>query len=242
MAVASEAFSARVRQTIDTIGDVRVIAVLRAPDASRLAAAADILVSHGVRAVEFALTTEGALEALERYRSSMEPSGVSSGSPGSPGTSGSEPAGACVGAGTVLTAAQARSAVNAGARYLVTPAFVPEVIEAGAELAVPVVSGAFTPTEILAAYNAGAPLVKVFPAALGGPSYLRLVRDPLPHIPLVPTGGISIDQAADYLAAGAFAVGMGGQLLGDSLRGGDLNELAMRAKRLVAAISAGTSR
>jgi 2-dehydro-3-deoxyphosphogluconate aldolase / (4S)-4-hydroxy-2-oxoglutarate aldolase len=231
MAVASEALIARMRQTIDTIRDVRVIAVLRAPDATRFAVAADILVSHGVRAVEFALTTEGALEALERY----------SGSSGSPGTSRSEAAGACVGAGTVLTAAEARSAVNAGARYLVTPAFVPQVIEVGTELGVPVISGAFTPTEILAAYKAGAPLVKVFPAALGGPSYLRLVRDPLPHIPLVPTGGISIDQAADYLAAGAFAVGMGGQLLGDSLRGGDLYELAMRAKKLVDVVHAGTA-
>ena len=221
--MASDAFSAGVRQTIGTIRDCRVVAVLRAPEASRFAAAADILVSRGVRAVEFALTTDGALGALERYCSS-----------------GSEATGACVGAGTVLTAAQALSAVNAGARYLVTPAFVPEVVETGAERGVPVIAGAFTPTEILAAYNAGAPLVKVFPAALGGPAYLRLVRDPLPHIPLVPTGGIGLDQAADYLAAGAFAVGMGGQLLGDSLRGGDLDALAMRAKKLVEALGQGT--
>jgi 2-dehydro-3-deoxyphosphogluconate aldolase / (4S)-4-hydroxy-2-oxoglutarate aldolase len=140
----------------------------------------------------------------------------------------------------VLTPSEARSAVNAGACYLVTPAFVPEVVEAATELGVPVIAGALTPTEILAAHNAGAPLVKVFPAALGGPAYLRLVRDPLPHIPLVPTGGIGVDQAADYLAAGAFAVGMGGQLLGDSLRGGDLGELAMRAKKLVEAVHAGS--
>jgi 2-dehydro-3-deoxyphosphogluconate aldolase / (4S)-4-hydroxy-2-oxoglutarate aldolase len=229
--VASDTFSAGWQQTIDTIRDCRVVAVLRAPEASRFAAAADILVSHGIRAVEFALTTEGALGALEQY--------CSSGSPGAPGSSGAV---ACAGAGTVLTAGDARSAVSAGARYLVTPAFVPEVVEAGTELGVPVIAGAFTPTEILAAYRAGAPLVKVFPAALGGPAYLRLVRDPLPHIPLVPTGGIGVDQAADYLAAGAFAVGMGGQLLGDSLRGGDLNELAVRAQKLVDAIHAGARR
>ena len=205
------------RQTLDAIGDCRVVAVLRAPGSGLLMAAADVLVAHGVRVVEFALTTDGALDALERYCSTSPPT-------------------ACVGAGTVLTASDARAAVGAGARYLVTPALVPAVVETGAELGVPVIAGAFTPTEILAAYTAGAELVKVFPAALGGPGYLRLVRDPLPHIPLVPTGGIGLDQAADYLAFGAFAVGMGSQLLGDSLRGGSLDELARRADQLVDAV------
>jgi 2-dehydro-3-deoxyphosphogluconate aldolase / (4S)-4-hydroxy-2-oxoglutarate aldolase len=182
-----------------------------------LAAAADVLVAHGVLAVEFALTTDGALDALERYCSSS-------------------PSEACVGAGTVLSAADARSAVGAGARYLVTPAFLPEVVETGDLLGVPVVAGAFTATEILAAHSAGAQLVKVFPAALAGPSYVRLLRDPLPQVPLVPTGGIGIEQPPEYLAAGAFAVGIGSQLLGDSLRGGDLDELAMRAGRLAKAV------
>ena len=210
------------RQTLDVIHDCRVVAVLRAPGSRLLKAAADVLVTHGVRAVEFALTTEGALDALERYCSAA-------------------PAKACVGAGTVLTAADARSAVAAGGRYLVTPGFVPAVVETGAELGVPVIAGAFTPTEILAAYTAGAALVKVFPAALGGPAYLRLVRDPLPQIPLVPTGGIGLDQAADYISSGAFAVGMGGQLLGDSLRGGALDELGSRADKLMSAVGGACS-
>ncbi|HXW79035.1 MAG TPA: bifunctional 4-hydroxy-2-oxoglutarate aldolase/2-dehydro-3-deoxy-phosphogluconate aldolase, partial [Acidimicrobiales bacterium] len=143
MTLALDGLSPVARQTVETIRDGGVVAVLRAPEASLLAKAADVLVSNGVRAVEFALTTDGALGALERYCSSATPSG-------SPGATGSE-AGACVGAGTVLTAEEARRAVEAGARYLVTPAFVPEVVATGTELGVPVIAGAFTPTEILAA-------------------------------------------------------------------------------------------
>ena len=202
------------QEALETIGECRVVAVLRAPDSTCLAAVADVLVASGVRAVEFALTTPGALEALERYSSTAGPE-------------------ACLGAGTVLSASEAAAAVDAGARYLVTPAFLPEVIEAGAARGVPVLAGALTPTEILAAHNAGAAAVKVFPAALGGPAYVRLVRDPLPQIPLVPTGGIAIDDVRAYLDAGAFAIGTGSQLAGDSLRGGDLVALRARAERLV---------
>jgi 2-dehydro-3-deoxyphosphogluconate aldolase / (4S)-4-hydroxy-2-oxoglutarate aldolase len=141
----------------------------------------------------------------------------------------------------VLTAAEAVAAIDAGARYLVTPALVPEVITTGLDRGVPVLAGALTPTEILAAYTAGASAVKVFPAALGGPAYLRLVRDPLPAIPLVPTGGVRLENVGDYLAAGAIAVGTGSQLTGDALRGGDLAALAERARRLVAAVSSASS-
>ncbi len=204
----------RLEQALDVIRTGRVVAVLRGEDGTRLAAAAEVLVESGVRAVEFSLTTPGALEALGRYSLGA-------------------PARACVGAGTVLSAAQAREAVARGARYLVTPALAPEVVAAGAEMDVPVVCGALSPTEILSAYTAGAAIVKVFPASLGGPGYLRLLRDPLPRIPLLPTGGIGIEQVPDYLAAGAVAVGMGGALLGDAALGGDLAELGRRARRLV---------
>jgi 2-dehydro-3-deoxyphosphogluconate aldolase / (4S)-4-hydroxy-2-oxoglutarate aldolase len=209
-------------RAIDAIQDCRVIAILRAPKATFFAAAADVLVAHGLRAVEFALTTEGSLEVLKQYCASAPPD-------------------ACVGAGTVLTAGDARSAAAAGARYLVSPAFIPEVIEAGAGLGVPVIAGALTPTEILTAYTAGAQLVKIFPAALAGPGYLRLLRDPLPQVPLVPTGGVGLADASEYLDAGALAVGMGSQLLGDSLRSGDLGNLAERAGQLVRAVRQGTA-
>lgn len=202
---------------VEVIGRCRTIAVLRSHDASHFAEIVDVLVSAGVPAVEFALTTPGALDALARYASSAPPE-------------------ACLGAGTVLTALDARRAVDAGASYLVTPTFTSEVIDAGTTLGVPVFAGALTPTEILQAHTAGAAAVKVFPAALGGPSYLRLVRDPLPEVPLVPTGGVRLDDVTDYLDAGAFAVGMGSQLTGDAAVGGDLAALGTRAEQLVAAV------
>ena len=204
---------------LETIRACRIVAVLRAGEPTYLGTVVDTLVAAGVRAVEIALTTPGALPALEACAATA-------------------PDAACLGAGTVLTAAQARDAIDAGARYLVTPAVVPEVIAVGLERSIPVLAGALTPTEIVSAHRMGAAMVKVFPAALGGPAYLRLVRDPLPDVPLVPTGGVRLDDAADYLAAGAIAVGTGSQLTGDALRGGDLGELAARAETLVAAVAA----
>ena len=138
----------------------------------------------------------------------------------------------------MLSPEDARRAVGAGAQYLVTPTFVPAVLEAAASLGVPVVPGALTPTEVQAAHEAGAAFVKLFPAGLGGPRYLKLIRDPLPQIPLIPTGGVSIEDAAAYLAAGAVAVGLGSQLSGDACAGGALSELAARAERLVALLAA----
>ena len=203
---------------LETIRTCRVVAVLRAGEPTHLGRVAGTLVAAGVHAVEIALTTPGALAALEAFAATA-------------------PAAACLGAGTVLTAEQARAAIDAGARYLVTPAVVPEVIRVGIERSIPVLAGALTPTEILAAHRQGASMVKVFPAALGGPAYLRLVRDPLPDVPLVPTGGVQLTDAAEYLAAGAVAVGTGSQLTGDALRGGDLDALTARAEMLVAAVA-----
>lgn len=119
-----------------------------------------------------------------------------------------------VGAGTLLEAEEARKAAQAGARFLVSPCLVPEVIEAGTEASVPVIPGTATPTETLQAHRLGAAAVKVFPARqLGGPGYLKALGSVLPEIPVIPTGGIDIDEVDAYFAAGAFAVGMGGQLV-----------------------------
>jgi len=200
---------------MEALAQSRVVAVLRAVVGdARLLEAARTLGDAGVRVIEFTLTTPGALEALTSYASSAPPD-------------------ACIGAGTVVSAADARRAVDAGATYLVTPVVAPEVVVVARERGVPVLVGALTPTEILVAYRAGASAVKLFPAALGGPRYLKLVRDPFPQVPLVPTGGIGIEEAPAYLAAGAVAVGMGGQLVGDALDGGSLAELSGRARRLV---------
>jgi len=103
---------------------------------------------------------------------------------------------------------------------------------------VPVLPGAFTPTEILSAWRAGTDAVKIFPASVGGPAYVRAVKAPLPDIPLVPTGGIALDDAPRYIEAGALAVGIGAPLVGDAGAGGDLGALRARAARVVAAVLA----
>ncbi|MET9609605.1 bifunctional 4-hydroxy-2-oxoglutarate aldolase/2-dehydro-3-deoxy-phosphogluconate aldolase [Streptomyces sp. NPDC006512] len=190
------------------------IAILRSGTPRHFAATADALHEAGVRAVEFTLTTPGVLPALREYAQS-------------------KPAGLALGAGTVMTPFDAQRAVEAGATYLITPATCPDVIREARRLGVPVLPGALTPSEIAAAWRDGATMVKLFPASIGGPDYVRAVRAPLPDIPLVPTGGIGLDQAPAYLAAGATALGMGSPLVGDACEGGDLDALRERAATLL---------
>lgn len=204
---------------LDHLARSKVVAILRAERADAFGDVTDALVAEGIRAVEFTLTGEGVFEAIEAYARCL-------------------PANVLLGAGTVLSTNDARRAIDLGASFLVTPVVLPDVIEVGTERGVPVVAGALTPTEVHLAHSAGASLVKIFPAALGGPSYLRQLREPLPAARLVPTGGVGIDNATEYLAAGAFAVGLGGQLIGDALRGGSLAELRTRAERLRSLVDA----
>jgi 2-dehydro-3-deoxyphosphogluconate aldolase/(4S)-4-hydroxy-2-oxoglutarate aldolase len=197
---------------------VPVVAILRAADAGRFLEVGRVLYEGGVRAVEVTLTSRGALEAFGRL-------------------SGELPGAAVLGVGTVRSVGDAELAVEAGATYLVAPDFRPEVVAWAVGNGVPVVPGALTPTEVAAAWAAGATAVKVFPvSAVGGPAYVKAVRAPLPEVPLVPTGGVGIDDIGAYLAAGAVAVGIGSPLLGDAGEpGGDLRGLAERARRAVAA-------
>ncbi|MEV4233999.1 bifunctional 4-hydroxy-2-oxoglutarate aldolase/2-dehydro-3-deoxy-phosphogluconate aldolase [Nocardia sp. NPDC049737] len=184
-----------------------VIAILRAPTAARFAEVTAVLHESGITAVEFTLNSPGALEALRDCAGFAH----------------------AVGAGTVLTATDAARAVDAGAAYLITPTVCPEVIAEGRRMGVPVICGAFTPTEIHGAWQAGATMVKVFPASVGGPGYVKAIRGPLKEIPLVPTGGIGLADARAYLDAGARALGMGSPLVGDACTGGDLDALRERA-------------
>ena len=139
-----------------------------------------------------------------------------------------------VGTGTVLDAATAQAAVQAGARFLVSPCLVPEVIAVGRAANLPVIPGAATPTEILTAHRAGAAAVKLFPAEqLGGPGFLKAVRSVLPEVLLLPTGGIALEQVSDYFSAGAFAVGLGSQLASQrEITAGARDEIVARAIRL----------
>jgi 2-dehydro-3-deoxyphosphogluconate aldolase / (4S)-4-hydroxy-2-oxoglutarate aldolase len=192
-----------------------VVAILRAPTANGFAAVADVLVEAGITALEVTLTSRGAVEAIAGLRRQL-------------------PETVAIGAGTVLTADDAKAAVDAGAAFLVSPVFDPPLVAASP---VPFYPGTFTPTEMYAAYRGGAPLVKLFPAGNLGAGFLRDVRGPLPHLKIMPTGGIKVEDIADWLLAGAVAVGVGGPLVGDATSGGNLTALAARARQAVSAVA-----
>ena len=194
------------------------IAILRAPRADRFAAVAEALVAAGITALEFTLTSEGAVDALAQCAGRM-------------------PDHVALGAGTVLDAEAADACIDAGARFLVTPCVTPDVVERAWERGVPTFPGALTPTEVLAAWRSGAAGVKLFPAAAVGPAYIGQIAGPLPDVPLVPTGGVRIEDAGAWIRAGAAAVGVGGPLIGDAAADGSLRSLEERARRLVDAIA-----
>jgi 2-dehydro-3-deoxyphosphogluconate aldolase / (4S)-4-hydroxy-2-oxoglutarate aldolase len=198
--------------------DTGVVAIVRAPAMARVTAAVETLVRAGITCVELTLTMPDAVAGIESLRKEFGDD-------------------ASVGAGTVLTADQARACIDAGAAFLVAPSTVPEVVRVAVAAGVPCLPGALTPSEILEAWESGASAVKLFPASVGGARYLRDIRAPLPDIAIVPTGGVGIDDVEDYIAAGAVAVGLGGPLFGDSLTGGDLEALARRATTLLGAVA-----
>ena len=145
-----------------------------------------------------------------------------------------------VGAGTVITAEQVRMTYNAGGHYLVMPGIQPEIIRAGKELGLGLYPGAFTPTEILAAWEAGADAVKVFPAASMGPGYIRAVRAPLSHIPLMAVGGINENNAAEYIKAGCVGLGIGGSLVNrEWIENGEWAKITALAKELMKKVNEG---
>jgi 2-dehydro-3-deoxyphosphogluconate aldolase / (4S)-4-hydroxy-2-oxoglutarate aldolase len=197
----------------------RVVAVLRGQDPDLVVRAGVALHEAGITCLEVTFTTPRATDAIGRLRELL-------------------PESAAPGAGTVLDGGQAREALAAGAAFLVSPAPCPDVVETGVRAGVPVLPGAFTPGEVLAAWRSGASAVKVFPAASAGPGHVRDLRAPLPDIPLVPTGGIGIADAAVYLEAGAVAVGLGSSLTG-KLDGRESEDvLRERARALLAALTA----
>ena len=191
-----------------------VVAVLRAPTADAFSAISDVLVGAGITALEVTLTSRGALEAIAGLRRQL-------------------PAHVAIGAGTVLSPDDAKACVDAGAAFLVSPVAVPGLESHD----VPVYPGAFTPSEIFAASRTGAPLVKLFPASVVGPRYLKDLHGPLPGVRIMPTGGIEISDVAAWLNAGAAAVGLGGPLIGDAASGGSLAKLAERARRAADAVA-----
>lgn len=194
-----------------------VVAILRADRSDFFPQAAAALVSGGVLAVEVTLTTPNAISCLTRVAG--------------------EVSGAVVGAGTVLTADDARSAIAAGAKFLVSPIYAPEVVRIAREAGVIAVPGALTPTEVFNAWQAGADLVKVFPAELFSPRYVRYLRELFPQIRLFPTGGLSLDSVREYIIAGAATVGLGSNLAdAEALTAGNVEPLVERARLLVTTV------
>jgi len=198
-----------------------VIAVVRLPDATGLRGAATALAAGGVSAVEITLTTSGALDAIAELAADGGATRC------------------VVGAGTVLDERAAREVIARGARFVVSPTLDRDVIRYCRDQGVTCIPGAFTPTELLEAWRAGAPLLKLFPASALGPRYLREVLAPLPFLRLVPSGGVSLDNAAEWIRAGAAAVSVGGALVSASLvRQQQWTELTARARALVDAVAA----
>jgi 2-dehydro-3-deoxyphosphogluconate aldolase/(4S)-4-hydroxy-2-oxoglutarate aldolase len=145
-----------------------------------------------------------------------------------------------MGAGTVLTAGQVREAQDAGAQFIVTPCLAPST-DAAFNLGLPVLVGALTPAEVYSAAREGAAAVKLFPASVGGPAYLKALKDPFPDIEFVPVGGVAAESVTEYLQAGALAVGAGSPLTGDAPRGGSLAELGDRARTFIRLAQAGSA-
>ncbi|MDX3224944.1 bifunctional 4-hydroxy-2-oxoglutarate aldolase/2-dehydro-3-deoxy-phosphogluconate aldolase [Streptomyces sp. ME19-01-6] len=199
----------------------RVMAILRSDDGSGLPAVARALAAGGITCLEVTLTTPGALDVLARIRDDLG-------------------SGVAVGAGTVVTTGQARDALSAGAEFLVAPGVDTAVIGHAAQGGTPCYPGAWTPTEVATAWQAGAAAVKLFPACTGGPAHLRQLRAPLPHIPIVAVGGVGITQARFFMDAGAHAVGVGSPLLCGADRDPTpdaLDRLAERARTLLEAVT-----
>lgn len=210
------------KELLDGIRETRLVAIIRGTDGTAAARAALVAMEEGFRFVEIALTTPDALAAIADVRAQA-------------------PAGCFVGAGTVLRAAEVDRVIAAGGQFLVTPALA-ESIDEASRRGIPVLAGALTPSEAHEAMNRGATAVKLFPASIGGPGYLKALRDPFPNIPFIAVGGVGLDEAAGYWKAGAIGVGLGGPLFGDAGSGGDLAPVRERARafvRLAAGFPAG---
>jgi 2-dehydro-3-deoxyphosphogluconate aldolase/(4S)-4-hydroxy-2-oxoglutarate aldolase len=204
------------------IREIGIIPVIRADSADAAIAVVEALAEAGLVIAEITMTVPGAIDAIAAVSKRFADKVL-------------------VGAGTVTDAETARRAADAGAEFVVTPCLVPEVIDAARGAGVAVLPGGLTPTEIFAAFSAGADMVKVFPAQnVGGAAYLRALRGPFPDIPLVPTGGVTLDNIRAMFDAGAAAVGVGGELISkDALARRDYAAIgALAAKFLDAARTA----
>jgi 2-dehydro-3-deoxyphosphogluconate aldolase/(4S)-4-hydroxy-2-oxoglutarate aldolase len=205
-------------ETSQRLRAVGIIPIIRAPSADAVVPVVEALVQAGLPVAEITMTVPNAFAAIGAVAKRFPD--------------------VLLGAGTVTDAATVRQAADAGAKFIVSPCLVPEVVEAAQRAAVAVLPGALTPTEIFEAFRSGGDMVKVFPMqSVGGAAYLRALRGPFPDIPLVPTGGVTLENVAELFEAGAAAVGVGSELISpDALARRDYAAIGKRAKQFVAAV------
>ena len=195
-----------------------IVAVIRIKDPERLQGVVDAIAGGGINAMEVTMTVPGAIDLIAGLAPRMPP-------------------GFLLGAGTVTDADTARRVIDAGAQFIVSPVFRRQVLAVCRERGVASMPGCFSPTEILDAWEEGADIVKVFPASVLGPAFFRDLRGPLPHVKVMPTGGVTLDNAGEWLRAGAVAVGVGAALLeAKAVAEGDWRKLKANAERIVASV------
>jgi 2-dehydro-3-deoxyphosphogluconate aldolase/(4S)-4-hydroxy-2-oxoglutarate aldolase len=211
-------------QTIRAIEAHGIVAIIRLPDAARVRAVVNALIEGGIKALEVTMSVPGAVALIREIAPTL-------------------PAGFLLGAGTVVDAGTARAVVDAGARFVVSPVFRVDVVAACHERGVPALPGCFSPTEILDAHDAGADIIKVFPATTVGPQYIRDLRAPLPQLKLMPTGGVTPANAGDWIRAGAAAIGIGSALVdAGAIARGEWRAVSERARQTVASVDAARTR
>ena|SRR5450631_1147415 len=213
------------QQVRDRIVEIGVVPVVRASSAAEALLAAEAVCTGGIPIVEITMTVPGAVEVIrELQRSAL--------------------AGVLIGAGTVLDAETARRCVDAGAEFLVSPGLNLPTVEFAAREGKLMLAGALTPTEVMMAWNGGADLVKIFPCGqVGGAKYIKALKGPFPQIPLVPTGGVNLNTAAEFIEAGAAALGIGGELVeARALKSGKPEAIVENARQFLAVVQRARAR
>ena len=206
-------------EIVRQIEQLGVVAVIRLRDPGKLRAVVDALMAGGIKALEVTMTVPGAVDLIRGLAPTL-------------------PEGFLLGAGTVVNATMAHAVIGAGAQFVISPVFRREMIAACHEHDVPAMPGCFTPTEILEAHDAGADIVKIFPATALGPQYIKDVRAPLPQVKLMPTGGVSPENAGDWIRAGAVAVAAGSLVLdAKAIESGRFDVVTENTRRIVANVA-----
>lgn len=207
-----------VADILKTLGDCKLVSIVRGVEEKDALATADALYQGGIRAIEITMNTTGALRMIEKVKDSFEDKMM-------------------IGAGTVLDSENAANAITAGADFILSPTLSLKVIETCNRYSKLAVPGVLTPTEILTAWEAGAQLVKVFPARVFGPKYIKDIKGPLPQVEIMPVGGVSLENASDFIKNGAYALGIGTALVNPEWTSkGDFDKLIKAAEAFVSAV------